>query len=458
MAASRLPHSIRARVTLTALMIFALVLGTGAVATSLGVRAKLKTDITNSVAEAARKAALSTDKQHAPGGVILPANYVSRIQVVANDGRVLATSPALKGKPAISRTHPVGGDLRVDQMTCMTFSQKDKTCFLTVGLWHSKSSYGDVMVYAQAAAPPLLNGYTLEISLAALFTVLLGLLGWGTWRIVGRTLEPVQQISAEMAEITASDLSRRMSVPDTGDEVAQLARTVNGTLGRLEWAMENQRRFASDASHELRTPLAGLRTKLELALADPDMEDATQAMQSALGDAERLQAVMDDLLLLARLDAGVQNAPQPVHLSELVVAEAGRPCKHEVVLDLDPGVVVAGNRLQLCRLLTNLLTNADRHTTSTVWVDVKREGDEAVLEVRDNGLGIPPAERERVFQRFTRLDSARSRDAGGSGLGLPIARDIASTHHGKLYAADSTNGCGARLILRLPLATAAISV
>src|SRR5690349_5996769 len=109
-------------------MIFALVLGTGAVATSLGVRAKLKTDITNSVAEAARKAALSTDKQHAPGGVILPANYVSRIQVVANDGRVLATSPALKGKPAISRAHPVGGDLRVDQMTCMTFSQKDKTC------------------------------------------------------------------------------------------------------------------------------------------------------------------------------------------------------------------------------------------------------------------------------------------------------------------------------------------
>jgi signal transduction histidine kinase len=314
------------------------------------------------------------------------------------------------------------------------------------------------MVYAQDAAPPLLSGYALEISLAALFTVLLGLLGWGTWRIVGRTLEPVQQISAEMAEITASDLSRRMSVPDTADEVAQLARTVNGTLGRLEWAMDNQRRFASDASHELRTPLAGLRTKLELALADPDVEDATQAMRSALGDAERLQAVMDDLLLLARLDAGVQNAPQPVHLSELVVSEAGRPCKHEVVLDLDPGVVVAGNRLQLCRLLTNLLTNADRHTASTVWVDVRREGDEAVLEVRDNGLGIPPAERERVFQRFTRLDSARSRDAGGSGLGLPIARDIASAHHGKLYAADSTNGRGARLILRLPLATAAISV
>jgi signal transduction histidine kinase len=340
----------------------------------------------------------------------------------------------------------------------MIFSQGERTCFITVGLWHRKSSYGDVMVYAAGVVPPMLDGYTLEIALAALSTVLLGLLGWGTWRIVGRTLEPVQQISAEMADITASDLSRRMSVPDTGDEVAQLARTVNGTLGRLEWAMENQRRFASDASHELRTPLAGLRTKLELALADPDVEDATQAMQSALGDAERLQAVMDDLLLLARLDAGVQNAPQPVDLSELVISEVRRPCKHEVILDLNPDVMVAGNRLQLGRLLTNLLTNADRHTASTVWVDVRREGDEAVLEVRDNGLGIPPTERERVFQRFTRLDSARSRDAGGSGLGLPIARDIASAHHGKLYATDSTNGCGARLILRLPLATAAISV
>jgi signal transduction histidine kinase len=434
-------------------MIFALVLGTGTIATSLGVRAKLKTDITDSVAEAARKAALSADKEHAPGGVILPANYVSRLQIVADDGRVLAASLALKGKPAISRAHPVGGDLRVDGTSCMTFSERDKTCFLTVGLWHSKSSYGDVMVYAQAAEPPLLNGYALEISLAALFTVLLGLLGWGTWRVVGRTLEPVEQISAEMAEITASDLSRRMSVPDTGNEVAQLARTVNGTLGRLEWAMENQRRFASDASHELRTPLTGLRTKLELALCDPDMEDPVQAMRSALGDAERLQAIMDDLLLLARLDAGVQNAPQPIDLSELVSAEVDRPYRHKVTLDLDPHVVVAGNRLQLCRLLTNLLTNADRHAVSKVWVEVRREGNEAVLEVRDNGLGIPPGERERVFQRFTRLDSARSRDAGGIGLGLPIARDIASAHCGKLYAADSTNGCGARLILRLPLSS-----
>ncbi|MDP9848063.1 HAMP domain-containing sensor histidine kinase [Streptosporangium lutulentum] len=434
-------------------MIFALVLGTGAVATSLGVRAKLRTDINNSVVEAARKAALSADKGHVPGGVIMPSNYVSRLQVVGEDGRVLAASPALKGKPAISRARPVGGDLRVDKMSCVAFSQKDRTCFLTVGLWHSKSSYGDVMVYAQAAAPPLLGGHTLEISLAVLFTVLLGLLGWGTWRMVGRTLEPVQRISAEMAEITASDLSRRMSVPDTGDEVAQLAQTLNGTLGRLEWAMENQRRFASDASHELRTPLTGLRTKLELALADPEVEDPVQAMRSALGDAERLQATMDDLLLLARLDAGVRNASQPIDLSELVVSEIGQPCRHEVILNLDPDVTVAGNRLQLCRLLANLLTNAQRHALSTVWVEVKREGGEAVLEVRDNGLGIPPDERERVFQRFTRLDSARSRDAGGTGLGLPIARDIASAHHGKLYAADSTNGRGARLILRLPLST-----
>jgi signal transduction histidine kinase len=432
-------------------MIFALVLGTGAIATSLGVRAKLKTDVTNSAVEAARKAALSADKEHFPDNVISPTTYVSRLQIVANDGRVLAASPALRGKPAVSRAHPVGGDLRVDGTSCVTFSAGDRTCFLTVGLWHSKSSYGNIMIYAQAAAPPLLNGYALEISLAALFTALLVLLGWGTWRIVGRTLEPVQQISAEMAEITASDLSRRMSVPDTEDEVSQLAKTVNGTLGRLEWAMENQRRFASDASHELRTPLTGLRTKLELALSDPEMEDPVQAMQSALYDAERLQAIMDDLLLLARLDAGVQNTPQPIDLSELVSAEIDRPYRHKVILELDPHVVVAGNRLQLCRLLTNLLTNADRHAVSKVWVEVRREGGEAVLEVRDNGLGIPPGERERVFQRFTRLDSARSRDAGGSGLGLPIARDIASAHRGKLYAADSTNGCGARLILRLPL-------
>ncbi|MEU4535552.1 ATP-binding protein [Streptosporangium sp. NPDC023825] len=131
--------------------------------------------------------------------------------------------------------------------------------------------------------------------------------------------------------------------------------------------------------------------------------------------------------------------------------------RHELLLERDPGVVVRGSRLQLGRLLTNLLANADRHAVSEVRVRVRSERGEAVLEVTDDGLGIPAEERERVFQRFTRLDSARSRDAGGTGLGLPIARDIAVAHYGRLYAADSTTGRGARLVLRLPLSSAAPS-
>ncbi|WP_329087847.1 sensor histidine kinase [Streptosporangium sp. NBC_01469] len=443
--------------TLIAIIVFALALGTGAFATWQVVQNRLSTDLVSAAAVAARKASLEIEKGPADT-VVLPVNRINRIQVVANDGRVVAASPAMRGMPPITRMRPANGDTRVDGTACEGFSTTERACYITVGFRVAHSVYGDVMVYAAVPEPPSLRTNFLEITLALFSSGLLTLLGWGTWHLAGRTLAPVERIRAEMAEITASDLSRRMPVPASGDEMAQLTTTINSTLERLEHAVENQRRFASDASHELRTPLTGLRTKLELAISDPESENPLETMHSALADAERLQALIEDLLLLARLDAGVRGPPEPIDLAALVTSEVERrSSRHEVLLKLDPGVVVRGSRVQLGRLLANLLANADRHAVSEVRVRVWSERGEAVLEVTDDGLGISAGERERVFQRFTRLDSARSRDAGGTGLGLPIARDIAVAHRGRLYAADSTTGRGARLVLRLPLSAAAPS-
>ncbi|MER5645044.1 ATP-binding protein [Streptosporangium sp. NPDC002524] len=453
----RHPRSIRGRVTLIAIIVFAMVLGIGAFATWQVVETKLSTDLVNAAAEAAMNVVRGIEKGPADT-VVLPFNRINRIQVVANDGRVVAASPAMKGRPPITRARPALGEMRVDGTSCVGFPTKERACYVTVGIRTDHSVYGDVMVYAAVPEPPSLRTNFIEITLALFSAGLLSLLGWGTWHLAGRTLAPVERIRAEMAEITASDLSRRMPVPDSEDEMAQLTETINATLERLERAVENQRRFASDASHELRTPLTGLRTKLELAISDPDSEDPMATMCSALADAERLQILIEDLLLLARLDAGVRGPPELVDLADLVTSEVEhRQAKHEVLLKLDPGVMVRGSRIQLGRLLSNLLANADRHAVSEVRVSVGSRRGEAVVEVTDDGLGIPPEERERVFQRFTRLDSARSRDAGGTGLGLPIARDIAMAHRGRLYAADSTTGRGARLVLRLPLPTASHS-
>jgi len=158
---------------------------------------------------------------------------------------------------------------------------------------------------------------------------------------------------------------------------------------------------------------------------------------------------VNDLLTLSKLDAGAPDERTPIDLGELVAAETARPRSKEVVTTLQTGVVVTGNRLQLARLLTNLLDNAERHAERKIIVTLRRQGDEAVLEVVDDGSGIAPEQREYVFQRFTRLDAARNRDAGGTGLGLPIAREIATSHLGTLTIEDSD--VGARFVLRLPI-------
>ncbi|MFG2894278.1 sensor histidine kinase [Streptomyces sp. NPDC048248] len=280
------------------------------------------------------------------------------------------------------------------------------------------------------------------IGLPLLLVVVAGV----TWLVTRRALRPVEGIRQEMAAITAStDLSRRVPVPSSKDEIGRLARTTNETLAALETSVERQRRFVADASHELRSPIASLRTQLEVGVAHPELLDTP----GAVADTVRLQRLAADLLLLARLDAGERPSDVRIDLAAMVREESSQRVGDRIPVRADElaSVEVTGSRSQLGRVLGNLLDNAQRHAESSVRVTVVREGTWAVLRVEDDGPGVPEGQRERIFERFVRLDDARARDDGGAGLGLAIARDVAVRHGGSLAVREDS-----AFELRLPVA------
>jgi signal transduction histidine kinase len=284
------------------------------------------------------------------------------------------------------------------------------------------------------------------------------LIGLLTWWIVGRALRPMERIRSQLADITEHDLSRRLPVPETGDELQRWAITANETLDRLEQAMNRHRSFVDDAAHELRSPLAGLLSTLEVAAAHPDRADLPVAITAALADARRLQRLTDDLLLLARLDRTPPRHARVVDLDALVAEQVAErrfagtgPAYRVSTVD----VQVVGDEGQLERVLRNLLDNAARYARDEVRVTLSRRGDGVELEVLDDGPGIAAADRSRVFDRFARLDDARDQHHGGSGLGLAIARDIVRGHGGTVDIADSPTG--ARFVVHIPAASVALA-
>ncbi|MEV4803338.1 HAMP domain-containing sensor histidine kinase [Nonomuraea sp. NPDC049421] len=368
------------------------------------------------------------------------------LQVVDASGQVVSSTPNLAGSPRLIRTVPEGDEATRIGTVCDR-PEFAGDCQIVVS-FRVYEPEGDWVVYAFGPLPPWYVSPA-AIMFLLLFTVVLVALTWfGVSRVVARTLDPVQVITERLAAITGGDGSLRLPVPDSADEIRRLAETANQTLERLESALEQQRRFASDASHDLRSPITAMRTELEMAMLAPEETDWRETGTKLLAGLDRLQNIVTDLLMLARLDAGEPGTLEPVGLGELVAGETATPRSKQVVTSLEPGVVVTGDRHRLARLLTNLLDNAERHAERTITVTVRAQGPQAVLEVLDDGAGIAPEHRERVFQRFMRLDAARNRDAGGTGLGLPIAREIAGTHHGTLRIEDSETG--ARFVLRLP--------
>ena len=281
-------------------------------------------------------------------------------------------------------------------------------------------------------------------------------LGLITYAVVGRTLRPVAGLRRGAQAITAAGLARqRLPVPDARDEIQRLAVTLNAMLDRIETATARQRTFVGDAAHELRSPLASLHTQLEVAQRVGPEQDWPAVVDDVLVDVDRLERLVSDLLTLARTDEndGTPRLREPVRLDQLAASLV--PAYHDARVPVDvtvSPVTVDGDPDALRRVVVNLVDNAVRHAASAVRVEVTREDDSSLarLVVSDDGPGIPPDERERVFDRFYRLEASRSRESGGTGLGLPIVRDVVRGHGGGVLLAD--NGPGLRAVITLPLA------
>jgi len=257
-------------------------------------------------------------------------------------------------------------------------------------------------------------------------------------------------------EISAAQLHRRVPHPKADDEIGRLAATMNRMLQRLESARNSQRRFVSDASHELRSPITTIRHHAEVALAHPDRVTATELAEVVLAEQQRMQHLVDDLLLLARADEHVPLAREALDLDDLAFEE-GRRLRSVTSKRVDTSGVsaarVQGDAEALRRMMRNVGENAVRHASSRVDITLAERGDEAVLTIDDDGSGIPESERARVLQRFVRLDEARSREAGGSGLGLAIVDEVVRAHGGSVSIEPSPLG-GARIRITLPVQAA----
>jgi signal transduction histidine kinase len=287
--------------------------------------------------------------------------------------------------------------------------------------------------------------------------LLLLLLAGATWLVVGSTLRPIAALRRGAQMVTATGKARELPVPEARDEVRTLAITLNDMLARLDSAQRRQRSLVSDTAHELRSPIASIRAQLEVALDHPAQQDWNQTGRDVLADTLRLSRLAEDLLVLARLDEYQPRtgAGRPVDLAVLITEEAERSTggRVPVTARATGRCVVTGEVEALRRLLRNLIENALRYAKSGVEVSARREAGDAVLTVSDDGPGIPAADRERAFDRFVRLDDARSRDetgTGGAGLGLAIVRAIARTHGGSAHLEDATPGL--RAVVRLPAA------
>jgi signal transduction histidine kinase len=398
-----------------------------------------------------RRAALVADlvaSGQLPDPLPVPPADATLVQVLDASGRVLAASQTAshtlplvglealraKGSSAVPVTYAVAGaPLRATSVSAT---------------WHGRTVYV-VAATSTADVHDALRTLRLALAIVVPLSVLLGTLA--SWSLVGATLRPVEALRTAADDVTDLGDPAPLPVPPGGDEIARLAATLNRMLARLADADAGQRAFVADAAHELRSPAASIRTQLEVALAHPDAQPWDRTAATALAEAVRLSGLLDELLLLARLDADVRPRTAAVDVAAVAAEVAAEPRRVPVSVLAADAVPVAAEADGLRRAVRNLVDNAARHATAAVTVTVARAGDAVEVAVADDGSGVPAEAAERIFDRFTRLDDARTRADGGAGLGLPIARALARAYGGDLTL-DGTAGPGARFVLRLPAA------
>jgi signal transduction histidine kinase len=367
------------------------------------------------------------------------------IQIIDDEGEVVASSPLVAGEPAVAELEP-GASARVS----IPVEDDD---FLAVAA-EADTDDGRFSVIAARTLDAVNESTAVVTDLLTLgLPLLLVVVAATTWAVVGRSLAPVESIRREVDEISAAELHRRVPAPAGSDEIARLAVTMNRMLGRLEEGQARQRRFIADASHELRSPVASIRQHAEVAISHPELTSVGELSETVYAENRRVERLVDDLLLLARADEHtLQLRRRPVDLDDLVFDEARR-LRDATDLRIETTAVsagrVSGDAASLRRVLRNLGDNAARHARGHVAFALGEHDGAVQLDVDDDGPGIPAGDRQRVFERFVRLDDARARDSGGSGLGLAIVAEVVSAHGGAITISDSGLG-GARVQVRFP--------
>jgi signal transduction histidine kinase len=380
--------------------------------------------------------------------------YGEVVQVIEG-GQVVAAGPRAAAGLTLTTVRPAPGRSVVFRFAALPGSDVDEPyIFVARGVLDGATGRDAVVVVGRNLASLSQTLGTLgKLGLVGV-PVLILVTGAGTHLFTGRSLAPVEDLRRRVQTITSRRLDERLPVPAVRDEIGRLAETMNDMLATLQTAQQAQRRFVADAGHELRSPLAVIATSVEVARAEEDDgTDLARLLDDVADETARMSRLVDGLLLLARADEhGLRTAGEDVDLDDLLEAEARRlrtAGVAEVALRTEP-VRVVGDPDRLAQVLRNLTDNAKRHATSRIALVLAREGGEAVVHVEDDGPGIAPADRERVFERFVRLDASRQRRSGGSGLGLAIVREIVLGHGGTVRMVDTALG-GAGVEVRLPL-------
>lgn len=433
--AERRGASIRLRITTIASAVVAVVLVLGAVLFVLVMRAALVDGVRTA---AGNDASAIAERIHDSKDFSLTESELDAedqlIQLV-RDGAVIAASEDVEelGPLAVREGSATVSVPDEDRQYLVAAEESRDDVLVVVG--HDLSDVDESI----AAIVPLV---------AVSIPVLVALLAITTWIVVGRALRPVERMRVEVDEVTANRLDHRIAGADAPDELGRLAATMNRMLDRLDDSQRTQRRFISDASHELKSPLASLRQYAEVARSYPDRMTAAELTEAIDDEGGRLERIVRGMLVLARADEGsLRKAARPVDLDDLLLQEAQR-LKTSTALTVDAAIEPArieGDAELLAQVVRNLVDNAARHARGRVSLSLTSPG---VIMVDDDGPGIPQPDRERIFERFVRLDDARARDAGGSGLGLAIVREIVGAHGGTVVASESPLG-GARFTVTL---------
>ncbi|WP_459546734.1 sensor histidine kinase [Nocardia sp. X0981] len=273
----------------------------------------------------------------------------------------------------------------------------------------------------------------------------------GVW-VSRRMLAPLRDVSAAAARIASGELGTRL--PESNDQdLAGTVTSFNRMVDSLQRRIDREHRLFADVSHELRTPLTTLTTAVGVLerYRDDFPPRSRQALDLVTAEVEHLRRMLDDLLALARVEAGMHHGDaDPVSLGDLLAHTLHDSHRPRELLTVRDEVVVLGRKLELERAVANLLKNADRHGGGVVAVTVRREGGDAVVEVDDAGPGVPPADRDRIFERFATARIGRRSAAGGTGIGLALVAETVATHSGRVECTERPGG-GARFVIRLPV-------